>query len=596
VEIMSHTVHPVAPASQTRTLQADGVDRAAGSARAGVTALRPAGVGQSSVVAAPRRDRPRVLFLADRPGWAFDIDAHGVAAALHDEFECRVAYVAERPDLRAWEHDVLVVMFWGEDYHRRFAPDPRRTIKQISSHRWALEAPYGLLTPAQLAERHLKDASTLIVPSARLHDALAPYRKTYRTPKGFDPGQFAARTPSHGPLRVGWVGNRNDACKGLTDILLPAAGRDFELIVAGGDVGLDRMAEFYRQLDVLCVASTAEGDPRPLIEAMASGCFPVAVDVGIVPELVDHRENGLIVERSVAAFRAALQWCRWNADFVRERGQANAERLRTTRTWAQVAPSWADAFRAALGTEPAVTRESVTARAFRAGYALAEREAPQAALDATFRIATGSPDAPAGYQDAVTLALAALRPDHKVIVDVGAWLGNFAMNAAVLNPEAEVFAIEPEPANFSFLARRAPVNVVPLRVAVARECGQTHLFLSRNSQGHTVYRELLGPTHRSTTPVRMIRFDQLVDLAGGSVDFMKINAEGAEYDILRSPAFAKVREAVVEVHLEGTDDQSARLLADVARTHDVTVLADLTPRFLYVRLTRKPAAPPEHAS
>ena len=79
--------------------------------------------------------RPRILFLADRPGWAFDINARGISEALKDHFEFRIEYVAKEPTLNAWEYDLLVVMFWGETYYRRFSPDSRKILKQVSSHR-----------------------------------------------------------------------------------------------------------------------------------------------------------------------------------------------------------------------------------------------------------------------------------------------------------------------------------------------------------------------------------------------------------------------------------------------------------------------------
>lgn len=528
----------------------------------------------------------------------------------------------QQPDLRAWEHDLLVVMFWGEDYHHRFGFDPRRVLKQVTSHRWALEEKFGQLTPEQTVARHLGDAATLIVPSLRLQKIFAPFRPTYLAPKGIVPAQYSDGPRPEGPLRVGWVGNREDPCKGLKEILLPATGSDFELRIAGGDVPPAQMAEFYRSIDALCVASTGEGDPRPLIEGMASGCFPVAVDVGIVPELVEHRRSGLIVERKVEAFQAALQWCRCNTEFVRQTGHTIAPAVREARAWAKVAPLWRDAFHAALNAqaqplpiapppvpaaqpirptvvpptprtpeaparESAIASGTATARAFQSGYSLAEWEAAQPALETTFRAATGSPHAPAGYQDAVTYALAALRPQHQVILDVGAWVGNFALNAAVINPTATIFALEPEPANFVFLTRRAPVQVIPLRLAVARDCGQTEFHISNNSQGHTLYRELVNRTHSRKVTVRTIRFEQLVAMAGGSVDFMKINAEGAEFEILRSHAFRQVKEAVVKIHLEGTD--GAKLLTEVTATHDVRILEDRSPRFLYVHLTRNSA-------
>ena len=103
------------------------------------------------------------------------------------------------------------------------------------------------------------------------------------------------------------------------------------------------MPDFYNSIDVISVASTAEGDPRPLIEGMACGCFPVTTDVGIVPELVRHGENGLIVERSVKAFAEAFAWCRANVDQVRAAGRRNAELMLASRTWAHVASAWASA-------------------------------------------------------------------------------------------------------------------------------------------------------------------------------------------------------------------------------------------------------------
>ncbi len=561
------------------------------------SALEPAPMSRSLP---PKR--PRILFLADRPGWAFDINARGISEALGDEFEFRIEYVVQQPDLGSIDYELLVVMFWGETYHERFSPDPRKVIKQISSHRWALEPQYGMLKPAQMAERYLRNVAAVLVPSQRLQREFAPFKPTFLAPKGFSPGLLGSQDRDAGPLSIGWVGNRNDPCKGLNDILLPAMGRDFQLNVAGGDLNAGEMKAFYNSIDVLCVASTAEGDPRPLIEGMASGCFPIAVDVGIVPELVTHGENGFIVNRKVEAFQAALQWCQCNLDHVRDTGRNNAAWLPEVRSWQMVAPKWRDAFRAVLNRLPATTamfgaqvgiptmspeaRSTMVARAFESGYALADWEPNQSTLQATFRVATGSPHAPPGYTDAVTHALGALNQHHQVIIDIGAWLGNFALNAAVLNRAATIFALEPEPAHFSFLTRRAPANVVPLRLAVGSECGRTDIFLSSNSQGHTLYHALLNPTHGRTVPVRTITFAQLIEMAGGKADFLKINAEGAEYDILSSAAFRNVGEAIVEIHLEGGQD-GLGLLAAVRATHNVKIIEDRSPRFLFAHLCRK---------
>ncbi|HZR19383.1 MAG TPA: polysaccharide pyruvyl transferase family protein [Verrucomicrobiae bacterium] len=295
-----------------------------------------------------RRNRPKVLFLADQPGWAYDTAAQAISRRLADEFDIRVEYSLQRPDLRAWAFDLAYVFFWGETYHRQVITDPRRVVKEISSHRWANEQAYGYLSAQEMAARYLPDAATLTATSKRLQSMFSPFRRVLWTPNGFEENLFSNRGSRSGALRVGWAGNANEPCKGLKDILLPASGNDLELHVAGGELSRAQMAEFYNSIDVLCIASTAEGEPLTLIESMACGCFPVAVDVGIVPELVQHRQNGLIINRNVAAFQAAFQWCKQNLEYVREMGVLNAQAMLQTRTWDRVSGLWRAVLRESL--------------------------------------------------------------------------------------------------------------------------------------------------------------------------------------------------------------------------------------------------------
>lgn len=332
-------------------------------APAGKPAVDPALLGLP--VLRPDGEKPRVLMLVDKRGWAYDTAAQAISRRLSDEFEFRIEYVRENPDLNAWKFDLLYVFFWGEDYHRKFGVKPCRVIKEISSHRWENEDAYGRLNAAQAAAKYLADAGTLTATSHRLRDAFSPHREVFWCPNGFETGTFSARENRTGPLRIGWAGNRKDACKGVDDVLVPAAGRDFELVLAGGDLDSAAMGRFYNSIDVLCVASTAEGEPLTLVEGMASGVFPVAVDVGIVPELVRHGENGFVVNRNPAAFGAAFQWCRQNVDHVRQAGSDNARRMATERRWDDVAPHWRRALRAAWrALPPEETASPIPAGAF----------------------------------------------------------------------------------------------------------------------------------------------------------------------------------------------------------------------------------------
>lgn len=303
--------------------------------------------------------KPRVVLLVDRPGWAFDAAAQAIVKHLGDEFEFRVRYVVDQPDLAAWDFDIIYVFFWGETYHQKFVTDPRKVVKEVTSHRWANELHYGCLTPVEMVNRYLYDAATITCTSRRLEQIFAPYREICFTPNGIDQAILYDLNKRQGPLRIGWAGNAADPCKGVNDILLPAAGNDFHLKIAGGDMNRREMLDFYNSIDVLCVASTAEGEPLTLLEAMACGCFPICVDIGIVPELVTHGKNGLIIARNAAAFRAAFQWCTLNVEYIRRTGGENSALIRNTRSWEHTVGHWRNSLKKALALTQKTSRPVV---------------------------------------------------------------------------------------------------------------------------------------------------------------------------------------------------------------------------------------------
>lgn len=84
-------------------------------------------------------------------------------------------------------------------------------------------------------------------------------------------------------------GPERDCLKGLTMSL----GLDGKVKFTGF---IDRMEDVYSCLDMLVIASSTEGIPLTVLEAMKHGIPVVSTAVGGIPEVIDHGVDGLLVE------------------------------------------------------------------------------------------------------------------------------------------------------------------------------------------------------------------------------------------------------------------------------------------------------------
>ena len=60
--------------------------------------------------------------------------------------------------------------------------------------------------------------------------------------------------------------------------------------------GQAEVADWMRSLDIYINSSYSESFPNGLLEAMACGCCPIGSNVGGIPELITHMQNGLIFD------------------------------------------------------------------------------------------------------------------------------------------------------------------------------------------------------------------------------------------------------------------------------------------------------------
>lgn len=293
---------------------------------------------------------PRVWLAAYLKDWSYDFAAQAMVRHLSHRFEFRVAYQQQVTDgiLETWPADLIVDFWWHGILHHHYG---RRVMKQISSHRWQMEK-WGRLKPTSVLQRFATDVSAIIVPSVRLRELMREVdvddeHAIMLAPKGYEPSLLEDYGMRRGELAIGWAGVADGKDKHVSTL----TAADPTIRLADHCLTQQEMGDFYNAIDVIAIASEAEGDPRPLIEGMACGCFPVTTDVGIVPELVVDGVNGLIVERTPLAFVDAFNWCRANIEFVRETGRKNAAAMCSSRTWAHVMPAWGDAIDVALSRQ-----------------------------------------------------------------------------------------------------------------------------------------------------------------------------------------------------------------------------------------------------
>jgi len=74
-----------------------------------------------------------------------------------------------------------------------------------------------------------------------------------------------------------------------------------------GSVANERLRPWYQAASLYVLASSREGWPNVLNEALACGAPVVATAVGGVPEIIRHGDNGLLVERKVEALADAIE-------------------------------------------------------------------------------------------------------------------------------------------------------------------------------------------------------------------------------------------------------------------------------------------------
>jgi len=156
--------------------------------------------------------------------------------------------------------------------------------------------------------------------------------------------------------------------------------------------------------------------------------------------------------------------------------------------------------------------------------------------------------------------------DYRTIIDIGANMGCFTVYAALTCPNAEIYCFEPEERNFEVLTQNIAINSLEGRVrafqcAIAASSGDREMAIGESPLNSLVPLEACG-THQTVRCTTLRDF--FIQNKLETVDFLKMNCEGAEYEIFESCTredFDRMPCIRLEYHNLGSAKQTGEWLA-----------------------------------
>jgi FkbM family methyltransferase len=177
--------------------------------------------------------------------------------------------------------------------------------------------------------------------------------------------------------------------------------------------------------------------------------------------------------------------------------------------------------------------------------------------------------------------------DGWTVFDIGAGLGDFTIATAHQHPTSRVYGFEPFPESFALLCENLSLNKVNnVQVfphAIGGSAGTLHLKTGTGvAVKHSTAQTISDPGSVAVESKTLAQV--FADLGITSCDFLKMDCEGAEYDILMKCApetLQRILHICMEYH-NGITEFSGEQLANFLRQHGFSVW--LTPNPVHAEI------------
>lgn len=168
--------------------------------------------------------------------------------------------------------------------------------------------------------------------------------------------------------------------------------------------------------------------------------------------------------------------------------------------------------------------------------------------------------------------------DSRTIVDVGANIGLFSLYARLQAPKSKIFAFEADPNCFAALTKNIELfpNMASTRVLNLCVASEERImkFYSSSTGGWSSRYQILGAGHATEISVKSVVLSKFLSKNKlTSVDFLKMDIEGGEYDVIMNDADLldkiNIRSIVIEIDKNPRAGKKYKLENIILRLKDV---------------------------
>jgi len=156
--------------------------------------------------------------------------------------------------------------------------------------------------------------------------------------------------------------------------------------------------------------------------------------------------------------------------------------------------------------------------------------------------------------------------DSDIIIDIGSHIGLFTLYASQFCKQGKIICYEPIKENYQLLLSNIELNhlsnVECYNKAVSKSNSPIRIYINSDESGHSMFDPQENFIDVDSISLQQIIDDHHID----SIDFLKLDCEGAEYEIIENlpkSRFSQIKKMIIEYHLA---DKKPFLLKNLLNT------------------------------